>query len=143
MKPNSSNNQNQTNQKIDSIFSEGKILVQFDGMCILCSRTIKFILKADRKNQFLFQALQNSPEGQNSDTIIVTDKAGEKLYYSDAVLEIGKELGGFYHAIQIFKILPRNWRNLVYKWVARNRFRWFGRRQSCYLPTEAEREKFI
>ena len=140
---NSLNNPEQPDCEIDSNLPEGKILVQFDGMCILCSRAIKLILKADRKNKFLFQTLQNSPEGQNSDTIIVTDKAGEKLYYSDAVLEIGKELGGFYHAIQIFKILPRNWRNLVYKWVARNRFRWFGRRQSCYLPTEAEREKFI
>lgn len=143
MKQNSLNNQNLRNQKIDTILPEGKILVQFDGMCILCSRTIKFILKADLKNKFLFQALQNSTEGQNSDTIIVTDKAGEKLYYSDAVLKIGKELGGFYHAIQIIKLLPRSWRNSIYKWVARNRFRWFGRRQSCYLPNEAEKKKFI
>jgi len=140
---NSLNNLEQPDCEIDSNLPEGKILVQFDGMCILCSRAIKLILKADRKNKFLFQALQNSPEGQNSDTIIVTDKAGEKLYYFDAVLKIGKELGGFYQSIQIFRLLPQSWRNSIYKWVARNRFRWFGRRQSCYLPTEAEREKFI
>lgn len=143
MKPNSLSGPKQRGQGVNPILPEGKILVQFDGMCILCSRTIKFILKADRKNKFLFQTLQNSSEDQNSDTIIVTDQQGQKLYYSDAVLKIGKELGGFYQSIQIFRLLPQSWRNSIYKWVARNRFRWFGRRQSCYLPTEAEREKFI
>ena len=140
---NSLNNPEQPDCEIDSNLPEGKILVQFDGMCILCSRAIKLILKADRKNKFLFQTLQNSPEGQNSDTIIVTDPIGQTYYYFDAVLKIGKELGGFYQSIQIFRLLPQSWRNSIYKWVARNRFRWFGRRQSCYLPTEAEREKFI
>jgi predicted DCC family thiol-disulfide oxidoreductase YuxK len=143
MNANSSNNPKQTASEIGTIIQDGKILVQFDGLCVLCSRTIHFLLKADRKNKFIFQALQNSPEGQNSDTIIITDKTGEKLYYSDAVLKIGKELGGFYQIIQIFKILPRSWRDSIYKWIARNRFRWFGRRQSCYLPTDYERKKFI
>jgi predicted DCC family thiol-disulfide oxidoreductase YuxK len=121
---------------------EGKILVQFDGICILCSRAVRFILKADRKKKFVFQALQNSSESQDFETIIVTDS--QSIYeYFDAVLKIGKELGGIYSAIAIFKILPQKWRHSLYLWVARNRFRWFGKRNSCYLPSEEEKERFI
>jgi predicted DCC family thiol-disulfide oxidoreductase YuxK len=121
---------------------EGKILVQFDGICILCSRAVRFILKADRKKKFVFQALQNSNESQDFETIIVTDS--QSIYeYFDAVLKIGKELGGIYSAIAIFKILPQKWRHSLYLWVARNRFRWFGKRNSCYLPSEEEKERFI
>jgi predicted DCC family thiol-disulfide oxidoreductase YuxK len=121
---------------------EGKILVQFDGMCILCSRAVRFIMKADRKKKFVFQALQNSSESQDFETIIVTDS--QSIYeYFDAVLKIGKELGGIYSAIAIFKILPQKWRHSLYLWVARNRFRWFGKRNSCYLPSEEEKERFI
>jgi predicted DCC family thiol-disulfide oxidoreductase YuxK len=101
------------------------------------------ILKADRKNKFVFQALQNSSESQNSDTIIVTDQKGLKHYYFDAVLKIGKELGGIYRLVAIFIILPRSWRKYIYMWVARNRFHWFGSRKYCYIPTAAEKEKFI
>jgi predicted DCC family thiol-disulfide oxidoreductase YuxK len=121
---------------------EGKILVQFDGICILCSRAVRFILKADRKKKFVFQALQNSSESQDFETIIVTDS--QSIYeYFDAILKIGKELGGIYSAIAIFKILPQKWRHSLYIWVARNRFSWFGKRNSCYLPSEEEKERFI
>lgn len=121
---------------------EGKIIIQFDGICILCSRAVRFILKADRKNKFIFQALQNSSESQNFETIIVTHNH-LKYEYFDAILEIGKELGGIYGAVAIFMILPRRWRHSLYLWVARNRFRWFGKRNSCYLPSEEEKERFI
>jgi len=121
----------------------GKILVQFDGMCILCSRTIQFILKADKKNKFIFQSLQNAAFGENLNTVVVIDQSGEKYDYFDAVLKIGFELGGIYKSVAIFRLLPSQWRKSLYQWIAKNRFRWFGRRESCYIPTESEREKFI
>ena len=121
---------------------EGKILVQFDGMCILCSRAVRLILKADRKRKFVFQALQHSGEKQNFETIIVRDNQSTYEYF-DAVLKVGKELGGIYGVVAIFRILPRGWQYLLYVWVARNRFSWFGRRDSCYLPSEEEKEQFI
>ena len=121
---------------------EGKILVRFDGICILCSKAVRFILKADRKKKFVFQALQHSSESQNFETIIVTDNQSTSEYF-DAILKIGKELGGIYSAIAIFKILPRKWRHSLYIWVARNRFHWFGKRDTCYLPAEEEKERFI
>ena len=136
---------NKPNQKIVEtipIIPEGKILVQFDGFCILCSRTIKFILKADRKKKFLFQTLQKSSDTQSYDTVIVINKQ-LRFQYFDAVLKIGNELGGIYKMIAVFKILPRNWRHSLYLLISRNRFNWFGKRESCYLPSEEEKIRFI
>jgi len=121
---------------------EGKILVQFDGFCVLCSRTVRFLLKADRKRRFVFRALPENTEGELAETIIVTDKGMEYCYF-DAVLKIGRELGGVYRAVAVFKLLPRKWRRSLYSWVAKNRFRWFGKRNSCYLPSNDDRERFI
>lgn len=119
-----------------------KILVQFDGFCHLCSRMVQFILKADKKGKFIFQALQNSTNTASFDTVIVIDR-NQTYQYFDAVLKIGKELGGIYKAVIIFRLLPRKWRFRIYVWIARNRFRWFGLRSSCYLPTPEEKERFI
>jgi predicted DCC family thiol-disulfide oxidoreductase YuxK len=124
------------------IIPEGKILVRFDGICILCSRAVKLILKADRKKKFVFQALQHSGENQNFETIVVTDNQSTFEYF-DAILKIGKVLGGIFSAVAIFRILPRKWRHSLYIWIARNRFRWFGKRESCYLPSAEEMERFI
>ena len=121
---------------------EGKIVIRFDGMCVLCSRTVKFLLKADRHDKFRFQTLQRAGETQTPETVIVTDSS-RSYYYFDAVLKIGKELGGIYRLIVVFKILPRKWRNRIYLWIARNRFKWFGKRVYCYLSTDRERKKFI
>jgi len=124
------------------LIPEGKILVRFDGVCILCSKAVRFILKADRKKKFLFQALQNSGEDKNYETIIVSDSQLTYEYF-DAILKIGKELGGIYSVITIFRILPRSWRHSLYIWIARNRLDWFGRRDACYLPSEEEKDRFI
>ena len=124
------------------LIPEGKILVRFDGVCILCSGAVRFILKADKKNKFRFQALQHSGENIDFETIIVSDKQSDYEYF-DAILKIGKELGGIYKGVVIFRLLPRSWRHSMYIWIARNRFRWFGKRDSCYLPSEEEKERFI
>jgi len=121
---------------------EGKILVQFDGVCILCSSTVNFILKADRHNKFLFQTLQNSAMKEPDGSVIVTD--GQKTYsHFDAVLKIAEELGGIYKLAAIFKLIPRKWRHSLYVWIARNRYRWFGVRKSCYLPLIKDKERCI
>ena len=124
------------------IVPEGKILVRFDGICILCSRAVRLILRADRKKKFVFQALQHSNENQNFETIVVIDNQSTSEYF-DAILKIGKELGGIYSAVAIFNLLPRKWRHSLYIRVARNRFHWFGKRDSCYLPSEEEKARFI
>lgn len=121
---------------------EEKILVQFDGMCMLCSRTIQFILKADRKMKFVFQTLQDSSGKESFDTVVVVHQNKEYRYF-DSVLKIGSELGGVFKLIAIFRIVPKKWRRSIYMWIARNRFRWFGIRKSCYFPTPEEKSRFI
>ncbi|MDO9613536.1 MAG: DCC1-like thiol-disulfide oxidoreductase family protein [Bacteroidota bacterium] len=124
------------------IVPKGKILVQFDGVCILCSRTVNFTLKADKRKKFLFQTLQSSTLKEPGDSVIVSD--GQTTYsHFDAVLKIAEELGGIYKLAAIFKLIPRKWRHSLYLWIARNRYRWFGVRESCYLPSAEEIERFI
>ena len=142
MKPNSGSIQNQQNQELGTILPEGKILIQFDGMCILCSRSVQFILKADRKKKFLFLTLQNSSKQEPYETVIVSDQNSSYQHF-DAILKIGKELGGIYRTVAVFRILPRKWRHALYLWIAKNRFRWFGIRNSCYSPSAEEKERFI
>ena len=121
---------------------EGTILVQFDGICILCSRTIRMIMKADRKKKFLFQPLQNQTNHESSESVILYDGTTTYTHF-DAILKIGKELGGVYKLVGIFRIIPSKWRNLVYEWIARNRYRWFGVSNSCYIPSHEEKKRFI
>ena len=121
---------------------EGKILIQFDGICILCSRSIKMVLKADRKRKFVFQTLQQSGENKIPETIIVTHNNSTYEYF-DAILKIGNELGGVYKVVSLFKILPKSWRLSLYLWVAKNRYKWIGKRNSCYLPTPKEQHLFL
>jgi len=142
MRPNSGSIQKQQNQELGTILPEGKFLIQFDGMCILCSRTVQFILKADRKKKFLFQTLQDSSKQKTFETVIVSDQ-NSSFQHFDSILKIGKELGGIYWTIAVFRILPRKWRHELYLWIAKNRFRWFGIRNLCYLPSDDEKERFI
>lgn len=121
---------------------DGKILVLFDGMCILCSATVRFILKADKRKKFLFQTLQSSAGNEATESVMVDD--GQRIYtHFEAILKIGKELGGIYRLIGIFNILPLKWRYGLYEWIATNRYRWFGKRESCFLPSAEERARFI
>jgi predicted DCC family thiol-disulfide oxidoreductase YuxK len=125
-------------------------LVLFDGVCNLCNGTVDFILKRDRKKQFRFVALQSEagekirekyrfPE--EIDSVILIHK--EKVFYeSDAALEIARLLPAPWKWAVILKIVPVRWRNAVYRWIARNRYRWLGKRKECRLPS-AEEQKFF
>lgn len=119
-----------------------KILIQFDGICILCSKAVRYILKTDKKRKFLFQALQDSESQQSYETIVVIHQ-GNTYKYMDAIFKIARELGGLNRSALIFNILPRNWQKAIYLWVSRNRFRWFGKRNSCFIPEDQDEERFI
>lgn len=119
-----------------------KIIIQFDGICVLCSSTVRFLLKADRRKKFLFQTLQGIQETKEPDSVIVID--GEKRYeYADALLKIGNELGGIFILVNILRVLTPKLRNKLYRWIAKNRYAWFGTRNTCFLPEEKDRDRFI
>jgi len=127
---------------MSTLYSEEKILIQFDGMCILCNRSIRFILKADRRKRFVFRTLQNSTDNETFDSVIVSD--GINIYnHFDAVIKIGKELGGLFKIVAVFRLIPRSYRHSLYLFIAKNRYKWFGMSKSCFLPSTEELERFI
>lgn len=121
---------------------EGKILIQFDGICVLCSRAVKFLLKVDRKQIFVFQSLQNSTEETDYTTIQVIS-SNQTFTHFDAILKIGNELGGIFSLISVFRVLPQSWRKAIYLFISRNRFRWFGKNEACFIPSEKDKWRFI
>jgi len=127
-------------------------IILFDGICNFCNSSVNFIMARDYKNKFKFAALQ-SEAGQeltrklNIDTkkldSIILIKDNRYYARSSAVILIAKELGFPWNLLYIFIIIPPFIRNISYNIIARYRYKWFGKRESCRVPTAAEREKFL
>lgn len=133
------------------MFPENYIVVFFDGHCHLCSRTVRFLLWADRKEQLFFAPL-NNPLGKQArqfyaipeemDSVIVVAH-GKAMTEAEAIFFLMKTLGGWLRIFLILKVLPISFLNRVYRLVARNRFRLFGRRKTCFLPRPGREERFL
>ena len=129
-----------------------KQLILFDGVCNFCDATIQKIIKADKKNTFVFASLQ-SEFGQEILKHIGVDSSTDSIilyhpnvaYYtqSDAVIEIAKHLSGIYLLLQTGKILPKALRNKMYQYFAKNRYKWFGKKDECMIPSKEVRAKFL
>lgn len=132
-------------------------VILYDGVCGLCNRLVQFILKRDTRDRFRFASLQSewsstllqrhNLDPDDLDTVyVVVDhaKPTERLLArSDAILFLLRELGGIWKLMSAGKILPRIMRDAVYKLVARNRYRVFGKYDSCMLPDPQHRAKFL
>lgn len=127
-------------------------VVLFDGVCNLCNQSVQFIIKRDKKKQFLFAQLQGatgqlllkkfqlSPTELNSFILISNDKIFMK---STGALMMLRKLGGIWSAGYLLIIVPRFIRDAVYDWIARNRYKWFGKREQCMLPTPELKSRFL
>ena len=127
-------------------------IVLFDGVCNLCSGAVQFIIRRDPAGRFRFASLQ-SPLGEEllarfgidrgvTDSVILVE--GDRWYKeSDAALRIARGLGGPWKALGIFRLIPRPLRDAAYRLIARNRYRWFGKRETCWLPTPELRGRFL
>jgi predicted DCC family thiol-disulfide oxidoreductase YuxK len=127
-------------------------VILFDGVCNLCNASVQFIIKRDKKQIFRFAALQ-SQFGQKVvdsfnlsekkiDSVILLENNSVKIK-SEAALRIAKQLGGIYSLLYVFIILPKFIRNSVYDLIARNRYSWFGKQESCMIPTPELKRLFI
>jgi len=131
---------------------EPKQIILFDGLCNLCDRSVQFIIKRDPKKQFRFSSLQ-SPFGNkqlhafrlsaNELYSIILVKEGTYLQKSDAALEIAKSLQQPWPFFYAFKIVPRFFRDWMYDVIAKNRYSWFGKKESCMIPTQDLKSRFI
>ena len=134
------------------IDTRGKIIVLFDGVCNLCNGAVQFIIKRDKSSKFLFASLQ-SDFGQSQLSRFALDPTllhsiiaienGKFYERSDAALKIASYLGQPWPALGMFRILPRFFRDWVYDLIAKNRYRMFGKRESCMLPTPEMKAKFL
>jgi len=126
-------------------------LLIFDGVCELCNASVNFIIKRDKRKKFVFSPMQSQfalktmedyqIPGLANDTFILI-KNGDIYLRSDAALEIARELNGLWFVFYAFKILPRALRDPLYDFIARNRYKLFGRRDQCMLPSSELKGRF-
>lgn len=131
---------------------KAEAIVLFDGVCNLCNGFVNWVIDRDPKAKVMFGSLQSeeakwllSKFGESPDYLdsIVAIK-NDKLYKnSRAVLEICLTIGGVYKLMGVFLIVPNFIRDAVYKWVARNRYKWFGKSESCRIPTPELKSRFL
>jgi len=128
-----------------------KPIIFFDGVCAMCNTFVNFALRIDRRELFLFAPLQGTTarellpplsDDPGQWSMIYLDEKGihDQL---DASLEVYRKLGGVWRILSLMRYIPRSIRNPMYRILARNRYRWFGKKEQCRIPTEAERRRFL
>ena len=127
-------------------------VVLFDGVCNLCNSSVIFIIKRDAKSKLKFASLQSEygvdqmkkfnlhPSALNSVLLVKDNRLFQK---SNAALEIASMLDGIWPMLYAFKIVPRFLRDFIYDWIAHNRYRWFGKKEECMIPTPEMRARFV
>lgn len=129
-------------------------IILFDGVCNFCNYWARFAMKRDKKGTLLFTTLQGEtakallPEYAIDPTritsVIFIDEVKNRAYIqSSAALHICRYLRGGWPLVYGLIIIPRFLRDAVYNWVARNRYKWFGRKESCMIPTPEQRSRFL
>lgn len=129
-----------------------KPIIFFDGVCNLCNSSIQFILKRDTNELFLFSSLQSDAakdillqynlENFDLSSIILLEN-GVIYQKSTAILKITKKLSGIYKYGYAFIIIPKFIRDGIYSFIAKNRYKWYGKRDACMLPTAALKLRFL
>tara|TARA_R100000935_G_C2826161_1_gene162409 strand:- start:440 stop:859 length:420 start_codon:yes stop_codon:yes gene_type:complete len=132
---------------------ENKKIILFDGVCNLCNNAINFIIEHDKEDVFRFASLQSelgrkmvSERGIDPevlDSIILIEPGVVYYEKSTAALKIAKDLSGGYSLLRVFLYLPESLRDGVYNFVAANRYKWFGKKDSCMIPTPELKAKFL
>jgi predicted DCC family thiol-disulfide oxidoreductase YuxK len=131
---------------------EGRAVVLFDGVCNLCNGTVQFIIAHDPAAHFHFAALESEAarrllgETQMSGTLpdsVILVEDGRVYTRSTAALRIARRLSFPWPVISALIVIPRPLRDMIYDVIARHRYRWFGKRDSCMPPTEELRARFL
>lgn len=132
---------------------QDKKIVLFDGVCNLCESSIQLIIKNDPKDIFRFVAIQ-SQLGQEiiqhlkidtskTDSIILYEPGIAYYFKAEAALKIAQHMKGFYPMLTVFSFLSDGLKNWVYDYVAKNRYKWYGKKVACMLPTPELKAKFL
>jgi predicted DCC family thiol-disulfide oxidoreductase YuxK len=132
-------------------------IIVFDGVCVLCNGWVRFLLRHDRRERYRFAAMQGTvgrrllidngldPDDPISFLLVEYDRGAAPRVStdSDAVRRVIAGLGGAWRLAALSAVLPRALRDALYRFVARNRYRWFGRHDACVVPSVEERSRFL
>jgi predicted DCC family thiol-disulfide oxidoreductase YuxK len=132
---------------------KNKKIILFDGICNLCNSAVTIVIKQDKKNTFLFAAIQ-SKKGKEIidyleidiakiDSIILYEPGVSYEVKSNAALKIMNDFGQFWQLTKLLWVFPKSLRNQVYDFIAKNRYKWFGKKESCMIPTNDLKSKFL
>jgi predicted DCC family thiol-disulfide oxidoreductase YuxK len=131
--------------------SQTQVIV-FDGVCVLCSRWVQFVLKRDHRRVFKFASMQShtgrsllsqhglNPDDPNSMLLIGMQRAHTD---TDAIICIVTQFGGLWRVAALLRVIPAAWRDAGYRYMARNRYRWFGKSSTCMVPAEQIADRFL
>lgn len=129
-----------------------KPILLFDGVCNLCNGLVQFIIQRDPEGRFRFTALQSEAGQQllreagldptSLNTVVMYD-GGQFYTHSNVPLQIAWQLGGLWRIFYIFKAIPKWPRDRIYDWIASNRYKWFGKKESCMIPTPDLKQRFL
>ena len=132
---------------------ENKKIILFDGVCNLCDASVQFIIKHDKNDAFRFVAIQ-SELGQNiikylgidtskTDSIILYEPGIAYYFKAEAALNIAKELNSWHSILYVFIHVPNFIKNGIYDFIAKNRYKWYGKKEACLIPTPELKAKFL
>lgn len=132
---------------------ENKKIILFDGVCNLCDASVQFIIKHDKNDVFRFVAIQ-SELGQKiinyigidtskTDSIILYEPGLSYYYKAEAAFLIARNLSGIYSLIGHLNFIPNLIKNSVYDYIAKNRYKWYGKKEACLIPTPQLKAKFL
>ncbi len=143
----------------DTAFEElprDRPIIVFDGVCVLCTANARIVLKNDREGQFRMAAMQDpagaaimrhaglDPEDPTSFILLDPPSEGGRVWMnSDAVLHMWSQLGWPWRVGVAFRIVPRFIRDPIYKMIARNRYKWFGQREECWVPSPEQASRIL
>ncbi|MBC8755082.1 DUF393 domain-containing protein [Kordia sp. YSTF-M3] len=137
---------------IDTLPKDKKIVL-FDGVCNLCNDSVNKIISHDKNDIFRFASLQSDIgvaiqnhlqiDASKLDSIILYEPGVAYYHKSTAALKIMKHFGGAWKLMQAFYIFPEALRNVVYNFIAKNRYKWFGKQDHCTIPTPELKAKFL
>ena len=137
---------------MNSLPNRSDSLILFDGVCALCDRAVDFVIRHDRDGLFRLAAIQSDAGARIADERGLAMASPESVYLiqgnsiyrkSTAALRIVKGLGGFWSLFYVLILVPRLIRDPIYDFVARNRYRWFGRKMSCHMLEGASADRFL
>lgn len=141
------------NEELISRIPVGKKLILFDGVCTLCDSAVRYVIKHDKSDVFRFASLQSEfgqqilkhigIDRRQIDSVVLYEPNVAYYYKSAAALEIAKQLGGIFTLAGIFRVIPTALANGVYDYVAKNRYKWYGKKEVCGIDDAKLRYKII